>query len=387
MKRWIRVVLPSEIYILAACACYLFVSVSSYLLDLNNRINGRPLQASVAGLLVLVACAFAYGIQRVKNFHPACQAEYRNWLRTTPWHAGLPLPIGPVHLILQDLLIVGLMTGLSSLHAEFRWYIIPSSFLIGYLMMMICALVLTRRFFPAYLILVGLGGVVYLQDSPLGLSVIFTILYVIAWAGQRDSLRDFEQWDMYFFDERIAPLFKPQGVQELSRSWLFGWPYDRLSPQRNQFALPWKFSLALAGLVGWWWFVLIERVAVFGGSHVTGLGLPIAGFLSFSRLWAYCWGYAPPLSFAARIFKLRWIIPGYDVVFLAPILMSLWAVATIGIQFEWAVPASLIGPVQIAGLILINAFCPPSLDAWRLTGNHRIVAATSQSMGELQETK
>lgn len=388
MKRWIRVVLPSEVYILAACATYLFVSGSALLIDMGRRANARPAEASIAGLLVLTACAFSYGVQRVRNFHPACQAEYRNWIRYTPWKEGLPLPLGPVHLVVQDLLIVGLMTALSSLHKGFEWYIVPSSFLVGYLATMMFPLVLTRQYLPAYLIIVGLGGALYLHQSPLGLTIMLAVLYSIAWAGQRESLREMDQWEMSFYDERIAPHFDPQGFQESNRSHILGWPFDRLNPHRNPFEMNWKFSLALAFLAGWWWFVLIDVTGSFGGKTVTGIGLPFGGALALGRIWTYCWGYVPPLSFWARILRFRWIIPGYDVVFVAPILMLSWVVMTIWMEQGGLNLDSLIaGPLQMSGLILIDAFCPPSLDSWRLTGNHRIVPATSQNIGELQETK
>lgn len=387
MKSWIRIVLPSEIYILAACACYLSITVGISMIEMARGINPQFGRVNVAGLIVLVASALFYGFQRVRNFHPACQAEYRNWLRFTPWRAGLPLPLGPVHLIVQDLLIVGLLTGVSSLHKEFEWYLIPSAFLVGYLVTMMFPLILTRKYVPAYLISVGLGGTLYLHDSPLGLSILFAVLYAIAWAGQRDSLREIEFWDLSYFDERIAPFFNPQGFQEVVRSQILGWPFDRLIPHRNLFAIHWKFALALAFLAGWWWFVVIDVTIAFGGSHMMGFGIPVAGILSISRIYTYCLGYAPPLSFSARIVKLRWIIPGYDVVFLAPVLMIAWVIATIWVQSNGNLSLGLAAPVQVAGLILINCFCPPSLDSWRLTGNHRIIPATSQHIGELQETK
>jgi hypothetical protein len=388
MKRWIRVVLPSEIFILGVAAIYLTVTLLGVLFDFAQGINPRIGDVNQAGLRILIGSAASYGYLRVRNFHPACQSEYREWLRFTPWRPGLPLPLGPVHLVWQDLLIVGLLTGVSSLHREFTWSLIPSLFLAGYLTTMLFPLILTRKYVPAYLILVGLGGALYLREMPIGQSVLWIVLYGVAWAGQRDSLREIDQWDMKYFDEQVAPVFQVQGAQEFSRSRILGWPFDRMIPHRNLLEMRPRFAFALAFLAGWWWFVIIETTELGRlRESLLAIGLLPAAIFALSRTWSYCWGYAPPLTLAARIVRLRWIIPGYDIVFLAPILIFVWAGACAVATIIWDLNPGWTGPVQFAGLILIQCLCPPSLDAWRLTGNHRIIPATSQNVGELQETK
>lgn len=69
----------------------------------------------------------------------------------------------------------------------------------------------------------------------------------------------------------------------------------------------------------------------------------------------------------------RWIIPAYDVVFVAPGIMIL-ASATAAIGFaNWNVPIEISGPIISALVAFIAWQTPPGLNRWRLTDEHRIV--------------
>jgi hypothetical protein len=73
-----------------------------------------------------------------------------------------------------------------------------------------------------------------------------------------------------------------------------------------------------------------------------------------------------------RIFTLRWIIPGYDQVFIAPIFSLaatiLWCLA--GDRMDW--PASTVIPVGMFLTLFLTMGMGPSLAEWRLTGQHRL---------------
>src|SRR5689334_10874057 len=58
--------------------------------------------------LVYVAAAF-YGMYRAVVFHPFCREDYRKWLEQTPWTVHRPLPMGPIPLIWEDGIILGLL--------------------------------------------------------------------------------------------------------------------------------------------------------------------------------------------------------------------------------------------------------------------------------------
>ena len=105
MNRWLRVVLPHWLWpatilvIVQAC-------VSAY----YWRWNGNPWRQpeELEPLVFLLGLSLLlYGQYRVIAFHPLWRREYFAWLRETPWHRSRPLPLGPVHLVAQDVVIVG----------------------------------------------------------------------------------------------------------------------------------------------------------------------------------------------------------------------------------------------------------------------------------------
>ena len=81
-------------------------------------------------------------------------------------------------------------------------------------------------------------------------------------------------------------------------------------------------------LSGWWLFVLAHIVkevdgeahgkSFDGGAYAIALPLAIA-----ARLFIYCNGYLPPISLTGRLATGRWLNPGYDQIFVAPLLAAL----------------------------------------------------------------
>ena len=128
-------------------------------------------------------------------------------------------------------------------------------------------------------------------------------------------------------------------------------------------------------LAGWWFFVtgvIFRRLdpTVKGGEY-NGFYLVLM-FAVAGRVLIYCDGYLSPLSLMGRLYHLRPIIPGYDKIFVAPLLALLVGVAA------WYLPRW----VHVDSLIIVSmgvTLCwwfllgmGPSLREWRLTGNHRI---------------
>src|SRR5438128_1226149 len=61
---------------------------------------------------VLCGAAAIYGLWRA-SMHPAADTAYRAWLATTPWTRGLPLPRGPIQLVMQDIVFLGVLAAMS----------------------------------------------------------------------------------------------------------------------------------------------------------------------------------------------------------------------------------------------------------------------------------
>ena len=66
------------------------------------------------GYYWLFAVCVIYGLARVVAIHPIWNPGYQTWLESTPWTVRQPLPLGPVELVWEDGLIVGLLILLSA---------------------------------------------------------------------------------------------------------------------------------------------------------------------------------------------------------------------------------------------------------------------------------
>jgi hypothetical protein len=164
-----------------------------------------------------------------------------------------------------------------------------------------------------------------------------------------------------------------------------GWPYDRLllepvaktgAPETGLDALIWCL------LLGWWISCLASRFAD-RGEAAGFAGLCALGIFGISNLWRlvlYLQGYGGPLGLLGRVATGRWIIPGFDVVLVAHLLMVLGAGATsIGLM-SWGAPGEIVGPVVAALVAFIALRTPPGLRRWRLTGGHRMRHVPSADM-------
>src|SRR5579872_2970049 len=103
MKRWFRVTLPNGSYVGAFLLGYLISeSIFHFLIGPGfERVTSE-------GMIVIAATA--YGLSRSFGFHPVFNAEYHKWLATTPWTNRLPLPAGPAHLVLQDVVVLAMLS-------------------------------------------------------------------------------------------------------------------------------------------------------------------------------------------------------------------------------------------------------------------------------------
>jgi hypothetical protein len=96
----------------------------------------------------------------------------------------------------------------------------------------------------------------------------------------------------------------------------------------------------------------------------------------------YCTGYAPPISLMGRIRTFRWIIPGYDKIFLAPFCTLLVGVLAIDSFRPPGLDDLIALPIALAIAVTVTLDTGPSMQSWRLTGQHRITVTASKMSGE-----
>jgi len=328
------------------------------------------------GAWIIHAAVIAYAIYRVMAFHPVFNSEYRGWLETTPWTSRLPLPVGPVHLVPQDALILGILCGLAWLgHPGTDLLVLLLKFLFFYELCMGLSFASLRMPWHAYVNGFGLGFLCLWWNTPIVALKTAVALYSISFLGLRRALLHFHEWsDGGWLGDRQFHTLSLEKKIDLMKQRILGWPFDVLRPKEIAPTLKYRDGIMLSLLVGWWAFVVIHRI-----KEVAHDLTPVMIMVGFAcqiilavRLATYCWGYLPPISIWGRILTLRWIIPGYDRVFVAPLAGLLITVFTLTAFNHWQIPVDISAPATLTLVLLSTLNLGPSLTAWRLTGKHRI---------------
>jgi hypothetical protein len=365
MIRWIRVVLPDIGWAALVALVYsIFVATEAYFTWRNGFKN--PEFDSVETFYLFV-CAAVYGAYRVARFHPLMRKEYQVWLSTTPWLPGRPAPLGPVHLVPQDAVIVVIIALLAwESHANGP-AIVVIAFALGYLAQLGFALFHLRQLWLVYLIVFSIGLMLrvlpnYLVSIGVGLAaysvVIFRRFVGYPWTDQ-------EHWS--------DALRNPREPYAADRAYMLGWPFGRLGPRfLSEDRIPRLDALMCAALAGWILHVFVWWQLTLPGGNTLVFYLYFALVICIqSRVVAYLPGYMPPISLLGRIRTGRLIVPGYDQVFVAP-LTAVIVPALMNAYRPAGIPDDIFHPTAVAAGLLAILGMGPDLKVWRLTGNHRI---------------
>ncbi|HWE35267.1 MAG TPA: hypothetical protein VG406_01745 [Isosphaeraceae bacterium] len=387
MIRRLRVILPPDWAIVSFAIVIVLVSLPEIVAARNGL--APPPQVKAPRLLLLGAGLAALGAFRVVGFHPSYRQGYRRWLEMTPWRLGQPLPVGPIHLVWEDAVILSAMIGPS-------WYLgdahplgLLAIFLASYLFCLAGTFPTTGASAYSWAVLFGLGGVARLNPWPEYAAGAAIALYVVAWLGLRRSLGRFP-WP--------PPAELPQGMPKLaastdpepsSNSRLLGWPSDRLSPKIDQGLRLGAVAAVLSSLLAGWWVYALSSLIPHPDARdhlvymVYGYGL-----LSMiaARLAIYVTGYAPPISFWGRLARLRPIVPGYDRVLVAPLAALVLGVLGPIELYRMGVSSVVALSATLASALLVTLLSGPGLREWHLTGHHRIVPALNKNKKEFVQT-
>lgn len=384
-RRWIRVVLPPSGYLwLAGIWCLVIELLFAWLHSFIPRDAHAPEDESLRAAfrlsesLSLAVIALAYGVYRVAHFHPRTSPSYFQWLQTTPWRVGMPLPLGPLYPVPQDALVVGLLTLPVMLRepSSLSWLYVPCGFLLGYAAASMVILRICREWQIAYALAIGLPVAFVATGSPLVGLAISAVLVIVARVGLHRSLRSYPwKWDDEFdYGSWLRKQNQTRAQQQATAT--LGWPYDVRSPEPKAIALP-RQDAVLGPLVIGWYLLLVSivfaQVESEGPLVVGGLASFVVLLTSVGRLNLYVGNYRWPISLWGRIRTGHWIIPGYDRVLVAPLLGQLIVLALPWLLVVLRVPAQLAWPLSITLALLILANVGPRLGSWQLVGTHRQV--------------
>ncbi|MGE5194957.1 MAG: hypothetical protein ACM3U2_20895 [Deltaproteobacteria bacterium] len=384
MKRWLRVTLPHDGFVMALMLLYVMTEAVVPLI--SWFLWGAPITSRAAELLIQLA-VLLYAAHRVTTFHPLFHSDYRNWLKTTPWTSRYPLPVGPIHLVVQDGLVLAALAGLAwARHPAVSWPHLILKFLFVYELALAITFSVLKMAWFAYTIGFGLGLIVLLWQMPQMALPVAAAFYLAAYAGLRRALDNFENWNLEWLDEQTTLAVTQEGIDRMRRN-VLGWPFDSIRPRDVGGSISYRDGLMLSLILGWWMFVILQHVDP--GARVVAnffLGF-VCLFAAGGRMQVYCWGYAPPINLWGRIFTLRWIIPGYDYVFIAPLLGIGITAAGISAQLQWHVPVEIAAPATLTLLFTITFTSAPTLERWRLTGRHRLSPATLMANKKAEVTQ
>ena len=328
--------------------------------------------------LVVQAAAGAFAGYRLVRFHPACNKAYAAWLKLSPWTAAKPLPLGPVHFVWQDVAVVGALTALAYYHAHVDPVMPVMIFGLVYLGGMTLLIAVTRRWchclalgflWPALALQASKGG------GNAGLAIIAAIILVV-WHGHVRSLKAFP-WQFLENPGGNAgvglnvtiPTDPVNGTSAAGTQANLGWPYMALSPKARPCSVPWRVNLSLSVLSGWWCYCAIVAAKM---DPLPELILCFAILAALFRLGLYGSGTAPPINILGRIASGRFIVPGYDKIFLTPLAVVLTAILGVILvkrSGAWY-PAAESCVLAVIWYVLFGG--GPTLRSWVLTGQVRL---------------
>jgi hypothetical protein len=298
-----------------------------------------------------------YASFRTMRYYPAL--SYGAWLSSTPWQSKRPLPLGPPHLVWEDMvpaLLVALWCG--------RPVLPMTAFAVIYGLMAVRVSWRGRdgKWVLALFVCLAAYEVLIWPSDRLILVIDLAIL-VAADVAVRRSLFDLPWVRPIALEARVARA-------NLGKS---KWPLAPLTPMNPMAAAD---GWTIAAVAGWVVNCVAGRVIredpgdADSAAIVVGLVLSLAALLRWGN---YCGMYHPPISIWGRIRTLRLVVPGYDHVLIAPL-----AAAAIGIAIPfscwtagWKYPVVLAATTLLVMCIILNA--GPTISQWQLTGHHRIV--------------
>jgi hypothetical protein len=100
------------------------------------------------------------------------------------------------------------------------------------------------------------------------------------------------------------------------------------------------------------------------------------------RAFTYLVGHLPPISIMGRIATRRWILPGYDVMFIAPLVALFVALALPKLLLLIGVAPLVAFPFSTAVIVWVCFGMRPTIVEWHYTGHFRI---PNESLGKRQQ--
>jgi hypothetical protein len=410
MIAWLRRVIVPRWWALGVSLPYSATVFVNYLhwRDMPNYLRGRPQPDCLeycfrgdAAKVILVLTAVVYAVYRIAVFHPIFRPAYSKWLASTPWRAGRPLPVGPVHLVPQDAFLGALALGLVSALSGSGAVLILECFLIPYVTVLGIALAFTEEWAASYCIALGLGGLVLVAPRDEFILGVAALCYAAGWIGLQRSLRRFP-WSLDLASAVVRQLNElntgrripnPDPSNEWSKERYgtgLGWQYDLLSPKPRERPVSCIQGCMVSALAAWWVYVFAFKLWNAAVSNIfltveehhaninTGLTIVLVAAASIMAMVRVLGVYQfaeriPPISLWGRLCTFRWIIPRFDRVFVAPALIVATALGAPRTLIDWGWSAPVAHSIGFGLAVAVALLVGPTAKQWALTGAYRML--------------
>jgi hypothetical protein len=266
----------------------------------------------------------------------------------------MPLPLGPVELGVRDVLVLAPVAALAH-HGS------GGSALLPLLVFGVCYLTpllapLAGNGWWTFALSAGFAGLFRAAPHLSIMAGLLVAMYAVARAGLKHSL--------------LRPAVKKTDVPSASG---LGAPFEQLAPVPPPKPIPLPHSVAYAAMVGWWAYCLCGSLAgdMTRGDVVimTSLAGVLVGVIRFS---VYALGSDPPLGVRGRWVTGRWIVPGYDQILVAPMVVFLTA-AVLPSALAKVIPSvAVVCGVCGTVFLLLALALPPTRARWLLTGHRHM---------------
>jgi hypothetical protein len=303
--------------------------------SLNGQLAGMPEIMRIREIILGTAAAF-YALYRLGRFHPACNTAYAAWLATSPWSPQKPLPLGPVHPVWQDVVVLGVITAFARWHAHVDPALPTMVFGVAYLGAMTLLLAVTRTWIPCLL----LGFIWPTPALPVlrgwATAGVIAALVAVIWYGHRKSLHAFPWKRMELNPSESGGANQRKSVLEMQiridipgnnpavRGSNLGWPFLWLSPKVECTSVSTSTSFLVSTMFGWWTYCAIVGLEIESSPAAI---LVFAAFAALARFAMYCSGLGPSFNLWGRLASGRIIVPGFDQIVVTPLIVLALAIA------------------------------------------------------------
>ena len=278
-----------------------------------------------------------------------------------------PLPLGPVELVPEDCLTIGLLALLGKTVPGFSSLYAINCFLMAYISISIVPFWKMGSSVFGYCVILLLGFIPQFWKSQWVDFGILAGTYFLVHEGQWRAFCRFP-WQTEGFWRDIGIITAPG---ETVTNPTCGWSFDRFHRDITTAKRVDRIDAVLGCMLGSWWLFSITSLIEDTRDHrlacAVAAALAIVGS-AIIRLCIYAHGCRPPISFWGRIWTFRWIIPGYDQLFVGPICSVLGAFLVLSLLRYQVIPAEVCYAAAGGVALLFALISPPPLKRFRLTG-------------------